>query len=565
MLKIASGLLLVAYIAFSVIVFNNAIHFAQETATKTSKLNLNSAFGIRRSLLDSKYIGNWKIIPDKATTDFRSNEGVARVFFTYESTTRKNLKTGKNFLYYYNWIHLYLYNPSYSNQGFIKITQPVRFKKIGNLKYSLHTLNLIPIQRENLRNKINYIRTYRNSIMAFTENAHYRGQVNFKDSIITSKGLNVTALKITPNVLEGSFVAKTDFLSFKFSVHFEEKPVYGQFRKLAWLCATVFMAGIIGSLAFIHKMKENPKLAEQTNPVTIFALMVPLFFTMQLIASANGFNSIEIVFLAIMGSIMIALQSIVILSVRRNLRTSQVQGNQEANTPPFFFIKHLLIDILIVYVLFRATRSLFWRPDVLILLTGFCLTPQIVHNISKGTGVEFTMYIPIFVGFPKYLLIFFFFTFDDNLLRFEPFPWTLLTSVIVYVISMAILHLQDHLNRTRANSDQTQEIQTIANPTQSVSRNTEAPNNPNVSFANSEDRPVLSDSDSSGNLCSLCFSDLDKSIELGDISDEKDASAITVTRCNHGFHKKCLEEWLVVNEVCPKCKEILKKTEIVLE
>jgi hypothetical protein len=50
----------------------------------------------------------------------------------------------------------------------------------------------------------------------------------------------------------------------------------------------------------------------------------------------------------------------------------------------------------------------------------------------------------------------------------------------------------------------------------------------------------------SSEICSICLEDL-KIIE--------ENNEIVVLKCSHLFHKKCIDEWINVQHVCPLCKE----------
>ena len=130
---------------------------------KEAPYDVKSPFGIRRKFLDTKYVGVWKLIPDKINQHLISTEGDLRVFFSYDSEERFNKQSGKDYDFYYDRVHLYLYDPKYSSQGFVSIVQPVRFKRINMLKSSLDTLDLIKVSKDHSdKNYINFIRSYRN-------------------------------------------------------------------------------------------------------------------------------------------------------------------------------------------------------------------------------------------------------------------------------------------------------------------------------------------------------------------------------------------------------------------
>ena len=50
-------------------------------------------------------------------------------------------------------------------------------------------------------------------------------------------------------------------------------------------------------------------------------------------------------------------------------------------------------------------------------------------------------------------------------------------------------------------------------------------------------------------LCSIC------------LDDYKEGETIIKLNCNHIYHKKCLEKWLLKNKTCPYCKTEIKPTE----
>ena len=50
-------------------------------------------------------------------------------------------------------------------------------------------------------------------------------------------------------------------------------------------------------------------------------------------------------------------------------------------------------------------------------------------------------------------------------------------------------------------------------------------------------------------LCSIC------------LDDYKEGETIIKLNCNHIYHKKCLEKWLLKNKTCPCCKTEIKPTE----
>lgn len=558
MLRIACAIVIGVYIVFTFLEFKDISDHSKEVDHKASSLDLKSSFGIRQTFLNNKYIGTWKIVLDKKNDALHSTEGVARVFFTWETEIRKNKHTGKDYTFFYNWIHLYLYDPLYSNEGFVSIVQPVRFKKLGILKNSLTSLYLSKILKENSRTKINFVRSYHNHFMSFTENAHYTGQVDFKKGLITSKGLNVTALMTSASVLEGSFTAKTDYPSFSFNVHYEGKPVYDLFRYAAWLFATTFVLGILGSLIFLQKVFANPIIATQTSEVMIIAQSIPLFFVINLKNVATGFNETESVFLKLLAFTLVVFQSLILPMIVRRMKTFERQENIEANAQSSYCNKYTLFNLLLLYVAYKLAHNLFWRPEALILLTGFCLTPQVIHNIIKKHDYVFEWPIPFFVGLSKYIINYFFFLGEDNLMRFEPFPLLCPLSLGIYIFSLIILHLQDHNNPNGASLRRLYQPQNQGEINQNVPANQDSPNNANASFANSEDRPVLTDSESIDNTCSLCFSSLETKDDLLDLNSNGNSSGVTVTACNHTFHTACLSRWKEVNDDCPKCKAALK-------
>ena len=51
----------------------------------------------------------------------------------------------------------------------------------------------------------------------------------------------------------------------------------------------------------------------------------------------------------------------------------------------------------------------------------------------------------------------------------------------------------------------------------------------------------------SENECSICLEDIHK-------NEEK------VLMCNHKFHKKCINKWTKINNICPLCRKIINNT-----
>jgi hypothetical protein len=51
----------------------------------------------------------------------------------------------------------------------------------------------------------------------------------------------------------------------------------------------------------------------------------------------------------------------------------------------------------------------------------------------------------------------------------------------------------------------------------------------------------------SENACSICWTSMKKSYK---------------TKCNHLFHKICIDKWLENNTTCPLCREVIKKIKI---
>ena len=48
-------------------------------------------------------------------------------------------------------------------------------------------------------------------------------------------------------------------------------------------------------------------------------------------------------------------------------------------------------------------------------------------------------------------------------------------------------------------------------------------------------------------ICSICLEDF----EIGDVISE--------LKCEHYFHKKCIKQWLNVNNTCPNCRNNVYK------
>ena len=51
----------------------------------------------------------------------------------------------------------------------------------------------------------------------------------------------------------------------------------------------------------------------------------------------------------------------------------------------------------------------------------------------------------------------------------------------------------------------------------------------------------------SENECSICLEDIHK-------NEEK------ILMCNHKFHKKCINKWTKINNICPLCRKIINNT-----
>ena len=56
---------------------------------------------------------------------------------------------------------------------------------------------------------------------------------------------------------------------------------------------------------------------------------------------------------------------------------------------------------------------------------------------------------------------------------------------------------------------------------------------------------ILCKEDFNNDVCSIC---------LDNLYDEEECKEIIKIKCNHMFHKECLEPWLIKQRNCPLCK-----------
>jgi len=48
-----------------------------------------------------------------------------------------------------------------------------------------------------------------------------------------------------------------------------------------------------------------------------------------------------------------------------------------------------------------------------------------------------------------------------------------------------------------------------------------------------------------GGSCTICLDDL------------KENDQIRIFGCGHKFHKKCVDDWLLLKNLCPNCKHVI--------
>lgn len=74
-------------------------------------------------------------------------------------------------------------------------------------------------------------------------------------------------------------------------------------------------------------------------------------------------------------------------------------------------------------------------------------------------------------------------------------------------------------------------------------------NNHENLLTNYEHVTILCKEDFSNDICSIC---------LDNLYDEEEHKEIIKIKCNHMFHKECLEPWLRKQRNCPLCKNKIK-------
>ena len=86
-------------------------------------------------------------------------------------------------------------------------------------------------------------------------------------------------------------------------------------------------------------------------------------------------------------------------------------------------------------------------------------------------------------------------------------------------------------------------------------------NNNNNNTYNYYHHKIIVKENFENDICSICLEDLLKQEddteeieEIEDIESNNDIDEIIGLRCNHMFHKKCVEPWILNNKNCPLCK-----------
>lgn len=453
------------------------------------------------------------------------------------------------------YLLIYLYDPQYKDERFLRILEPLVYDNIANISLKNTTDGM------RIGSNMVYFENFNEYISVF--NMSFQGTVGFANQTFSDLAINTTAFQNTENILNiHIYDDSPDGLNFHFN--FSKNPENRAKTSFlyAYFMVAIALMNYLGALSLFGSIFEDLNFTKRINKTTITIVCLQDCFIF-LYNIQIGFN-----FLDTWNFVVVVVWYFVLfcfVDYRLLLYVWRYQNNREFDElTEHQFRNKLYAFQMKIYFLILIYLYFMWRYFIdvhLVLLNSLVLVPQIIHHIQSAEPPGFNKSFLILFSSSKYLIFMYLRGCPNNILQIRPFFLIPFIGLSIIIASLFILYHQENygsrgfLPKILKGSQYEYWIEM----TEFSKTNCKDQENLNVTKEEitcciclgsllAEETSHAKDDKNQKNL---------KSKALNRILEDKGQKYLMKTPCSHIFHADCLIRWMDIQMKCPHCRSDL--------
>ena len=513
-------------------------------------IQLDQSEVLETLIFETYFKGSW-FAPNKNNTFLTHNQGIAYANFmklqsiNFDDQFDLRLDTSV-------YLVLYLYDPQFTDERFVRIIEPIDFGGYQNI--TLRKAN------EEMRIKSNLV-SFQNFNEFFSfQNVSFNGKVEFAKESISGNGISLEQFKNSTSLLKISLnEEKEEGYSFEFTLVPNPENRSRKCTLYAYFMVVIALLNYIGAQNLFHSIYQDLNFTKKLSKSTILLVCLQdcfiFLYNIQLgFTYLDTWNYVSVIVWYFVLFCFVDYRLLLYVWRYQNHREfDELTEHQFRNKLYFFQMKIYLVILVYLYFMWRYFLNI-----NLVLLNSFVLVPQILHHIQSPEPPTFNKSFLVMFTALKYLIFMYLRGCPNNILQIRYYYCLPLMGLAVIFVSWMLLYHQENYG-SRGFLPKLFK----GNHYEYWIEMTE------FTKTNVKDQEKLKEAQDEFSCC-ICLTSLlneennnpkDESINrklkskvLNRILKDKGQKYLMKTPCGHAFHADCLMRWMEIKMECPNCR-----------